>query len=351
MINKAEFSRTAVPCGFLVVAVLAACGSSDPYAPRTYTFGPFPVEPGQEITDQCVSITLDNSEPIYVNQVELDTGPGFHHSNWFWVPKNQFAGPDGVWPCSERHYSEAAAGLFGAVVFAQSTQALHEVQAFPAGAATKIPPNSKLVAGTHLMNATDAVLRPRLELTITAIPEADVTTELHGLAFQNQSILLPPRAKSRFTVECDLTKGVAIGGGTFERPPPTFKIHHVLAHYHELGAGLTFEALRDSDGQAEMMFETATRIGDGLAAVLDPPFDLTGHAKLRFSCLFDNPRDTAVGWGVGDQEMCIVFAFTDSPQVWSGGVPYVEPPGPGVETNGIIDYTHDCVTIAVDGTH
>ncbi len=345
MIDKAELSRIAL------FVLCAACGADDPNAPKTFTFGPYPLEPRQEITDQCVSISLDNDEPIYINQVELTTGPGFHHSNWFWVPQNQFAGPDGTWSCNERHYSEAAAGLFGAVVFAQSTQALHEIQAFPAGAATKIPPHAKLVAGLHLLNATDGVLSPKIELTLTPIPLREVTAELHGLAFENMSIQIPPHAKSRFTIECDLSKGQSIDGGTFERPPPTFKIYHVLAHYHELGSGLTFEALRDSDGGAEMMFETSTRIGDGLASVLDPPFDLTGHSKLRFSCSYENPRDEAVGWGVGDQEMCIVFAFTDSPQVWSGGVPAVDAPGPAVDNNGILDFTHDCVTIAVDGTH
>ena len=335
----------------LLAMLLFGCSDADPNAPRTYSFGPYPLEPGKEITDSCVSITLDNDEPIYINEVELTTGPGFHHSNWFWVPQNQFAGEDGTWSCNERHYSEAAAGLFGAVVFAQSTQALHEIQKFPAGAATKIPPRSKLVAGLHLLNPTDGVLAPKIELKVTPIAEADVTAELHGFAFQNQTIQLPPHARSRFTLECDLTKGVGVDGKPFERPAPDFRIYHVLAHYHELGAGMTFEAIRDSDGGAEMMFETQTRIGDGLAAVLDPPFDLTGHKKIRFACEFDNPRDTTVGWGVGDQEMCIVFAFTDSPQVWSGGVPFEEPPGPGVDNNGVIEFNHDCISIAVDGTH
>jgi len=339
---------------FVLVALLLAtgCGDpADPYAPQTYSFGPYTLEPGTEVTDRCVSISLHNEEPIYVNQVELQTGPGFHHSNWFWVPENQFAGEDGTWSCSERYYTEAAAGLFGAVVFAQSTQALHEIQAFPVGAATKIPPRSKLVAGLHLLNPNDVPVAPKIDLTITPIPVAEVTSELHGFAFQNQSIELPPHAKSRFTVECDLTKGVGIDGMPYERPAPDFRVYHVLAHYHELATGMTFEAVRDSDGGAEMMFETRTRIGDGLAAVLDPPFDLTGHSKIRFACEYENPRDVAVGWGVGDQEMCIVFAFTDSPMVWSGGVPYVDPPGPGTDNNGVIEYTHSCITVAVDGTH
>ncbi|HEY5948089.1 MAG TPA: hypothetical protein VIV40_21485 [Kofleriaceae bacterium] len=342
MINKAELSLC------VVFAWLAGCTADDPFAPRTYSFGPYPLDPGVEITDNCVSITLHNEEPIYVNQVELATSAGFHHSNWFWVPDNQFAGPDGTWSCDERHYSEAAAGVFGAVVFAQSTQALHEIQKFPAGAATKIPPHAKLVAGLHLLNPSDEVVAPKIDLTITAIAPDTVTTDLHGFAFQNQTIQLPPHAKSRFTIECDLTKGF---DSTVMRPPPDFRIYHVLAHYHELGTGLTFEALRDSDGAAQTMFETQTRIGDNLAAVLDPPFDLTGHSKIRFACEYDNPRDATVGWGVGDQEMCIVFAFTDSPMVWSGGAPYVESPGTPTEVNGVFEYTHGCITAAVDGTH
>jgi hypothetical protein len=78
---------------------------------------------------------------------------------------------------------------------------------------------------------------------------------------------------------------------------------------------------------------------------------MTGHAKIRFSCEYTNPRDEVVGWGVGDQEMCIVFAFTDSPLVWSGGVPFVDAPGPGTDNNGVIDYMHECITTAADGTH
>lgn len=361
MIAKDELSFFCVPgwirrreVQFVLVALLVCVGCTDPAdpnAPRTLTFGPYSLEPGAEVTDRCVSVSLHNEEPIYVNQVELQTGPGFHHSNWFWVPEHQFAGEDGTWSCGDRYYTEAAAGLFGAVVFAQSTQAEHEIQAFPVGAATKIPPRSKLVAGLHLLNPSDEPLAPTISLILTPLPAAEVTTELHGFAFQNQSIELPPHAKSRFTIECDLTKGVGINGMPFERPAPDFRFYHVLAHYHELGTGMTLEALRDGDGGSEMMFETRTRVGDGLAAVLDPPFEMTGRSKIRFACEYDNPRDVPVGWGVGDQEMCIVFAFTDSPMVWSGGAPFVEPPGPGTTNSGVIDFTHSCITIAVDGTH
>src|SRR4051812_27337325 len=99
--------------GIAAVAVVAAwgaaCGGTDTPAedePRAYPFGPFTVQPNQEISDQCVQITLNNDDVMYVNQVELQTGgPGFHHSNWMFVPASNpatgaigpFDGPDGTY--------------------------------------------------------------------------------------------------------------------------------------------------------------------------------------------------------------------------------------------------------------
>lgn len=334
----------------LVAAVMVGgCTGTDP-APVVsleHTFGPFSLEPGQELADQCVSVTLDNDAPIYVNQVELSTGPGFHHSNWFWVPEHMYAGDDGAWSCSERGYSEAIAGVFGGVVFAQSTQAAHEIQAFPPGVAVKIPPHAKLVAGTHLLNAADVPIAVSLTFTLAPIAEVEAETVLAGMAFENETIALPPHAKSRFTVECDLSeRHLALTGRL-----PDFKIYYMLPHYHELGAGMTIEAIRDADGSSSMVYETAQRIGDALGGPIDPLFDMTGHSKLRFSCSYDNPRDTVVKWGIGDQEMCVFLAFSDSSYTWGGGAPTREDPGPGVDNNGIIDFTHDCAVLVTDATH
>jgi hypothetical protein len=150
----------------IFVLVVAACGSDPAVAPepRTFEFGPYPLAAGQEINSQCVSAALGNEEPLYINSVELTTGPGFHHSNWFWVPEEIFSGPDGTWKCSDRQYDEANAGIYGGVLFAQSTQAQHEVQAFPTGAAIVIPPHARIVAGTHLLNTGDEDLSVPLTL-------------------------------------------------------------------------------------------------------------------------------------------------------------------------------------------
>ena len=316
--------------------MLASCGggSSAP-SPQTFEFGPYSLAPGQEINGQCVSVTLDNDAPIYVNAVELSTGPGFHHSNWFWVHESMFAGPDGTWRCDERQYDEASAGFFGGVLFAQSTQAQHEIQAFPPGAANVIPPRSRILAGTHLLNSGDDPLVVSLSLTIT--PIAEPSQILTPTSFTNEAIALPPHRTSRFTLLCDIgTQHRNLTGKT-----PAFAFHYALAHYHELGRGITLEGVRD-DGTSAMIFETTNAVGDALGGTISPGFSMAGFQQIRFSCHFENPRDTVVRWGVGDQEMCTFLAFTDSEYSWAGGVLTRNEPPVVVDHGDYVEYTYAC---------
>src|SRR6516162_6212729 len=94
----------------LLALALAACGTSEEPVTRTYPFGPFTIDPSQEIIDDCIQISLNNAEELYVNKVELTVGVGFHHSNWFFDPAGDpktgalatFPGDDGVFKCADR---------------------------------------------------------------------------------------------------------------------------------------------------------------------------------------------------------------------------------------------------------
>jgi hypothetical protein len=323
----------------LCLVVLAACGgggSAD--SPRTFTFGPYHLAPAQEIINQCVSATLHNDKELAINSVELTTATGFHHSNWFFVPDNLYDGPDGTWNCDDRHFDQANAASAGGVLFAQSTQSPHEVQSFPPGVAIMIPAHSKIVATTHLLDAGDTALDVPLSLTIT--PIADVTTKLAALSFEDVSIALPPHRVSKFTIDCDIaTQNMNLTGTA-----PDFNIYYGLAHYHSLGTGLSFEALK-ADGTATTVYETQNRIGDTLGGQISPLFSMQGYTKLRMSCTYNNTRDVAVGWGVGDQEMCVGLAFTDSQFTWGGGVITNDGPGTMVDTGTEVDFTHACALI------
>jgi hypothetical protein len=326
-----------------VLASVAACGSDD--GTTTYEFGPFHIEPSQEVDGSCVQISLNNDEYVNVNAVELTTGTGFHHSNWFYVPNTTFAGPDGTFNCDDRFFDQAAAAIFGGVIFAQSTQAPHEIQQFPEGHVVRVPPRHKLVAQIHLLNPSDTplVLKPNIKLT--KISDDDVTVRLAGISFQNKALALPANMSSKFSVTCDVDQSHRMA--PLLQRPVDFKIHYALAHYHELGTGLTIEAIK-ANGEVDIVYTTKTNVGDVMGGPIAPAFDMTGYQSLRMSCDFYNPRAQVVGWGIGDQEMCVFLAFTDSTHNFGGGVNFEMPPENEVRDGNTMTYWNDCELIAND---
>jgi len=330
---------------FLIVGACTDGGAGDPTAPRTYTFGPYDIAAGQEVTDDCVQISLDNDDYLHVNAVELTTGPGFHHSNWFFVPDHVFAGPDGTYKCGDRDFNEPVAAIYGGVLFAQSTQAPHEIQAFPEGVVIKIPPHFKLVTQIHLLNPTDVPLHVAPTIKITPILETAATTTLAGISFQNQALALPSNMSSRFTVECDLQERHQYIFGR----DPDFKIYYALAHYHELATKLTVEAVKPN-GDAAVIYSTEHNVGDVLGGPIDPLFDMTGYTKLRMSCEYFNPRADVVRWGVGDQEMCVFLAFSDSQYNWGGGVNERGDPENPLMVGNTMTFTNACSVYANDAS-
>lgn len=317
---------------------LAGCGGDGPGAPdpQTFTFGPFELDPGEEMFGDCVSAPLNNDEPIYVNAVDLVTQSGFHHSNWFWVPETMFAGPDGVWNCDSRSYDEVVAGAAGAVLFAQSTQSITEQQKFPDGLVIPIPPHAKIVSGIHMLNASDSPLETSLELTITPIAPDDVTVKLKTMALMYRPLALPPRRKSEVSVECDI-------GDLHQRlvgTPVDFNIFYSLPHYHSLGKGYEVVAVGGPSGDV-VIASSNGQIGEPLGQNIEPAFSLEGFQKVRFTCKFDNPTDATVRWGIGDGEMCVWQGFTDSIYKWGG---QTSPGGTTqmVDDGEIVHFTHPC---------
>lgn len=321
----------------LAIALLASACAGDDSPTKTYEFGPFHIEPGQEVDGSCVQITLGNDEYMNVNVVELTTGSGFHHSNWFYVPESTFAGPDGTFTCDDRLFDQAVAAIRGGVIFAQSTQAPHEVQQFPAGHVVRVPPHHKLVAQIHLLNPTDVPLALEPNIKLTPIADDKVTVRLAGISFQNAGLALPPNMNSKFSVECNFDN---------DKMPealrhPMFNIHYALAHYHELGTGLTLEAVKP-DGESAIIYTTKNAAGDVMGGPIAPAFDMTGYTRLRMSCEYFNPRAQVVGWGIGDQEMCVFLAFSDSTFNYGGGVLEERAPEKEQLVGNTMTYTNTC---------
>lgn len=302
-----------VGCGELAMPTDAPADAGPP-APfvATHTFPAIELEAGGEVQNLCQSWTLNNAEPLLVNGVVMDAEDGWHHSNWMFVSEDEFEGPDGTWPCSERAFNEINAAVAGgAVFFAQSTQSTHEEMRFPEGAAYRIPARSRVIGSVHLINYTESPSRSALTFTIEPIAESALTTRLYPLAMDNRGIRIGPRASSATTTECDFAR-VSTGDAI------DWSIYYVLPHYHALATEFRLEVL-GGPRDGEVVFETSLDVGDPLGAAMAPPFDLSGATGLRMRCAYQNTGPDTVSYGPSaSDEMCVMLAYTTSGRSLAG---------------------------------
>lgn len=326
----------------LIAALAGACGG-DPETPSgddgalVIEVGPFDLEPGEETSSVCFSYTLNNTETLYVSRVSMVADVGFHHSNWLFVADHIFPGPDGVWQCPDRNFDTAFGAATGGVLFAQSTQATTEVQEFQPGAVIPIPPGSKIVANIHLLNASTEPLTAATQLDIDTLPEEQTEILLSPLYLQYTPLTIPPQQRSRFVTDCLLDEVHQRELGR----PMDLQFHYVLPHYHGLGSGIRLE-LSGGERDGDVVFENDSPIGEPLGRRLDTPYDTSGATGLRFSCDFTNSTDAEVGWGIGDQEMCIAFGFVESELMWGGGVMSASSHRFVGDVDGVAEYTGNC---------
>ncbi len=306
--------------------------------PMHHDFGMFTAQAGQEILGLCQSWTVGNATELWVNAVELSQNESSHHSNWIFVPDDKYPGPDGVWPCADRSYDQLTAALAGGVLYAQSTQATHEVQKFPGGAAVRLPPYVRIISDVHILNASTQPVTGQASLTLYTLDKDAVKTKLTPFHLTFDALDIPPHATSRFTAECELDSYFQ---AAFNHPLD-LKLYYSLPHTHALGKRFFLSVYGGSnDGQA--LLDVDGYNGEPRGRAYDPPLDLTGADGLRFGCEFDNPRDQTVMWGFGDQEMCEYLGFADSGLIFESSVKKLQPTG---SDGAVQTFTGPCGTIA-----
>jgi hypothetical protein len=242
-----------------------------------------------------------------VDAVQLANNGGYHHSNWFVVPEDAYPGDDGFWRCSRRNFREVEAALQGTVLFAQSTQSLLEEQRLGEGVVIKIPPRYKVIADVHLLNLSPRSIEPELRMKLGLIHPGDVRVVVTPFRLSYLDLEIPPRRESRFHGECRMQNSYR---GTTGRDLD-LKIYWVLPHYHGLGNYFRLELL-GGPRDGELLYQLDGFNADANGKKFSPPVSLRGAEGLRFTCGYDNPRDRSVGWGIGDQEMCVMLGFAEA---------------------------------------
>jgi len=312
----------------LLVAALGACGDSSdgdegaepdagaeaPDAPppwgaltHEHTFEGLSLEGSEESSTLCQSWDLGNEDELWVTRIDQDNGGSWHHSNWFFVDEGTYDGPEGTWPCADRGFSNIAAGAAGGVFFAQSTQASGESQAFGHGKALRIPPRSRIVGQIHLLNTSDSPVEDTaLTFSVYTTDADSVEVPLFPASFTNEALSIPPMARSRFHMDCRLS---AQRDG--------LNLYYVLPHFHSLGDYFAL-SLQGGERDGEVLFESETPIGEPLGMAFDPPLRIDGADAMRMTCGFSSDRDEVVGYGIGDQEMCVVLLYHDADAKFGG---------------------------------
>jgi hypothetical protein len=312
-------------------ALFTGCGD-EARGPRSITlqFEPIVAGPNEEISGLCQSYTLNNDEPLYVNAVHQRNDGFWHHSNWTFVPDHMYTGPDGSWRCSERGFNEVTAGVAGGVFFAQSTQTLEEEQRFAPGYAYRIPPNSRVVGGVHILNLSGDTVETAIELEAELIRESEVVELLQPMAFTNVHLAIPPVSESEFIIDCPFNR------------PMDFDVHYVLGHYHDLGTLLRLEVI-GGPGDGDLIYETTSATGEPLGDTVSPPFQVRGAESLRMTCGYENNRADTVGYGIGDQEMCVFLSYITGDYKYAASS--VEDSVYVGEEGGVLQYDAPCLTL------
>jgi hypothetical protein len=302
---------------------------------------------GVEDEDTCQSWTLNNPTELWVSSITQRNDGAYHHANWFFVPDNEFEFPDGAWSCSKNQFSELVAALLGGYLFALSTQSAEESQALPTGSAIRIPPYSRVIGSSHLLNASDQTIQTTMRLAIQTIPPAQVTAKMAPARVQYHDLKLDPAKDSAFTTECLIDDAHQQRVGA----PLQYELHYALSHYHSLGVYAELAiAGGPRDGEVIMRHDG---YGENFGQAIDPPLELgaIGARGLRFTCGFTNPRNTVIGWGIGDQEMCVIALQARSNLAWDGDVARGAGQQVGVTPAGEVRYEGPCSLNAFPWDH
>ncbi|MEZ4373974.1 MAG: hypothetical protein R3B07_24340 [Polyangiaceae bacterium] len=192
-----------------------------------HDFDSWQLESGEEIDGLCQSWTLGNDTELWVNAIEVENDGAYHHSNWLFAPDDLFDGPDGFWKCADRDYSEVGATIAGGVLYAQGTQDTKDLQLFPQGVAIRIPPHSRIIGGTHLLNPTPKPVATHMTMRLWTIPTTEVSVPLAPFRLNYGDLELPPASSSDFSADC-----------RFPWPQDetaTSELYYAMPHYHYLG--------------------------------------------------------------------------------------------------------------------
>ncbi len=256
---------------------------------------PRELAPGEEIST-CLSWPYPTFKNHIIYAARLYTTPGLHHSNLIAKPVSPDTGPNPYPTChpgSSDPFADVGLGIPD-VLFANSTQITgEETLAFPPGLGFRVDPSREMVTDYHLLNTSSEPIRAEVAYDFFTMPEELLTDEVAPFTLSVDDFAVPPHSTGDVGTSC-----AVFGGNVVEMMP----------HTHKLRKSFTVDFV-DTEGQATPFESWGAFDSKSEIRVYDTPVSIDGVSEIAFSCRFENPYDKTISYGIGDNEMCILFGY------------------------------------------
>ena len=260
------------------------------------------LEPGGEI-ETCIAWPFPPAIAYHnVYAARLYATPGLHHSNVISKPIDAARGPSPYPQCNP-----GASDPFGQLpkvipdtLFANTTQiAGSESLVFSPGMAFKIDPSSREIAtDIHYLNASADEIVVEVAYDFFTMPDELLEHQVVPFALSIDQFLVPPHAHKDVGTDC------AVFGGN---------VVSLMAHTHQYAEEFTAD-LVGKDATATNVYDVGALHGESEIRVFDPPLDLSETKSIRYDCSFDNTTNHDIRWGIGENEMCVLFGYLYPPE-------------------------------------
>lgn len=255
---------------------------------------PIKLAPGEEV-ETCLSWPIPSTMEHIVYAGRLYATPGLHHSNVITKPVNPMTGPNpypGCNPGAADPFSQLPA-VIPDVLFANSTQVVgEETLAFPPGMGFRYDPTREIATTIHYLNTTAAPIVVEVAYDFFTMGEATLEREVAPFSLGVNDFLIPPHSVGKVSADCQVFGGSVVS---------------MMPHTHKLAQDFTVDLM--SSGKADRVMETGPYGLGSDIHVYDPQITLKGVSSVKFECTFNNTTNHDVVYGIGENEMCILFGY------------------------------------------
>lgn len=255
---------------------------------------PRKLAPGEEV-ELCLSWPIPKTMEHVVHAGRMYTTPGLHHSNVIAKPVNAMTGANpypGCHPGASDPFSQLPE-VIPDVLFANSTQVVGtETLAFPEGMGFHVDPAREISTSIHYLNTGAEPETVEVVYDFFMMPEAALEHEVAPFSLGVNQFLVPPHSVGAVGADCHVFGGTVVS---------------LMPHTHKLAQNFTVDLARD--GKEERVLESGAYGLESDIHVYDPQITLQGVSSMKFECTFNNTTNHDVVYGIGENEMCILFGY------------------------------------------